>query len=385
MKIYDAIVIGAGPAGSMFAYNCAQMGREVLVLEGGSHTKRKVCGEYLCPEGVELLIDSGLESIVNNFPVLTGMVIYPPHGERIDTNFPPKNNRPSFGISVNRQVFDQNLIDAAINAGANIIFDRKAISINYNGSYWTIETLGGECFHSRLLIGADGRNSIVARTLKLQRKSKHDRIAIHTWLKTDSITKRKGEMHIFDNGNYIGVDPTGENELNISLVCNASEIKEYDGIYNLFKYYLDKTSDLPNVNFNEDTKLHTTYPIENNVSDIISNNCALVGDAAGFIDPITGEGIFNALKSSTLITDALKEHSSYIDFGPALSAYKASKSSFFKEKTILNKVFQRIIRSNFLMKMIAFFLKSSQKRRDIFIGIIGNIYSPLEGLRKFII
>ena len=107
---------------------------------------------------------------------------------------------------------------------------------------------------------------------------------------------------------------------------------------------------------------------------------AYVGDSAGFIDPLTGEGMYNSLQGAIFLNDALKTNPNNL----GLKAYKKQKIKFFREKNILNNVFQLIIKTPFLCELIASFLIVRQKRADTFIGIIGNIYKPIEGIKKLL-
>ncbi len=381
MKIYDAIIIGAGPAGSSLAHLMSKNGREVLVLDRSREIKRKVCGEYLCPLGVEELNKMNLSFIADKFPKLSGMKIYTPKATEVDTDFPEER----FGISVNRQFFDQALFDVALSTGAQIKLGKTITKIVCQGNYWQVWTSDDESYCGRLLVGADGRNSFVAKSVGLTIPAKSKRIAIHSWVKIDRPLRRKGQMHIFDDGSYIGLDPIGDEELNISLVCNPEVVKEHGNTRKTFEYYLKKLSNNGvKVTLSPDTQIHSSFPIEHRVSDIIGHNLALIGDAAGFVDPITGEGIFNALRTANLLWEALEADTSLLSFTNALMNYRSAKMREFQQKSVLNNGFQWLIKHARLIEFIAKFLNKSKQRRDAFIGIIGNIYSPLQGLKKIL-
>jgi flavin-dependent dehydrogenase len=118
---------------------------------------------------------------------------------------------------------------------------------------------------------------------------------------------------------------------------------------------------------------------------VAGNAMAYIGDAAGFIDPLTGEGIYNALLSSQLLVESLclsaeTDH----NLEKALNRYKSKKWKVTLEKKILNHFFQLLITKPTLVKWTVQFLKTSHTRADIFIGIIGNIYNPLTGLIKML-
>ncbi|WP_412470172.1 MULTISPECIES: NAD(P)/FAD-dependent oxidoreductase [unclassified Halobacteriovorax] len=385
MNIYDVLIIGGGPAGALLGHLMAQKNSKVLILERNKEVGRKVCGEYLCPQGVKLLDELNLQSVYDGFLPLNGMMIHTPKGCRVNSTFPTsEGGRRNFGVSVNRKILDQRLAKLASESGADLRFGQSVVSFEYLGTYWRVETADKEVYYSRLLVGADGRNSIVARQLKLQLPNSKKRIALHAWLNTDKVPIRKGQMFIFERGSYIGVDPISNTELNLSLVCGADEIKKYGSARNAFKYYLESIKDELGVTLDEEDKIHTSFPIEHSVRDVIGNNVALIGDAAGFIDPITGEGIFNALLTANMLFESINISKVCFDYNSSLQVYRHKKEKYFREKTFLNIGFQWLIRRSWLVELIAKFLNHSKKRRDTFIGIIGNIYTPLKGLFRII-
>ena len=114
---------------------------------------------------------------------------------------------------------------------------------------------------------------------------------------------------------------------------------------------------------------------------------ALIGDAAGFIDPLTGEGIFNSLWMARTLVENICRSKSQVhgNYQVAIDQYAKDKNKFFKQKVLLNIVFQFVIRRPKLTFFIAKYLKKRQVRADTFIGIIGNIYKPIDGLFKLLL
>ena len=129
----------------------------------------------------------------------------------------------------------------------------------------------------------------------------------------------------------------------------------------------------------ESTHISAVTPITNNIKHQYIPDVALVGDAAGFIDPLTGEGIYNSLWMAFHLVELIQEEN---DFNKASMKFLAVKKSNFRQKTLLNKFFQVIIKYPLVCEMIALFLGKSKNRGDHFVGIIGNIHTPLVGLTK---
>lgn len=387
MVIYDALIVGSGPAGSILAGQLAKNEFSTLVLEANKSVKRKVCGEYLCPLGVALLKDRGLSHTLLGFERVHGMDIFSPRGLKVDSTFPETETFNEKGLSLNREVFDSSLVEYAKECGSTFLFGHSVKSFSYNGTFWEVLDYKGNTYGARLLVGADGRRSKVAKGLGVDRKSDSNKVAIHCWKKGDYSFERKGEMHLYEDGSYIGVDPISNGEVNLSLVCESSIVKKYKSPKEVMNSYIKKSDSLSSriglIGDEED--VYTVSPISHKVSKAISHQAALIGDAAGFIDPLTGEGIFNAIWMSMKLSDCLKsDRLSLFDYSLSLKKYEQSRVSFFRQKVLLNKFFQWLIRREKIIHFVAIFLRGKKSRADTFVGIIGNIYKPITGLLKIL-
>lgn len=386
MKIYDVLVVGAGPAGSIFSSEiCDQM--SVLVLESKQSTTRTICGEYLCPLGVKYLNEMGYSDSLLGFNKVLGMNIVTPNEVVVETFFPETSVFSEKGVSLNRKKFDSFFVEKAKSRGVEFKFNMNVSDISHNGSYWEVTTHAGENFYCRLLIGADGRRSIVSKKLNLTRKSSSNKIAIHTWVSGKNDFSRSGQMHLFDDGSYIGIDPINENEVNVSLVCDSSKVKEHSKASNTLINYLNKSSLLSDsvLSLDEIEKVFCVYPVGHSTSGAISKDAALIGDAAGFLDPLTGEGVFNAIWMARHLADSLKTNqNSLFNNNLALKEFEKKRKQFFRQKKVVNTIFQWIIKKPVIVEVIGKFLNLSSKKRNSFVGIIGNIYSPVNGILKIL-
>jgi flavin-dependent dehydrogenase len=382
-KKLSIAIIGAGPAGSMAAYLLAQNGHEVSIFEKKKHTLRKICGEYLCPKGVELLQEMGLyEKLCGNFNELSGMVLVSPKGTIIPTYF-PQSHKKEKGVSVDRRIFDQGLLDLALEEGV-LLFNGQAVLkvMEISQEKWQVHT-DHEIHQFDFLIAADGRQSKVGHQLGHIKEINTERAALHCFFpRKISRGQRLGEMHILGEGNYCGLDPITDDEVNFSIVCDSKRLKS------------ESPKDIINSSIKNSPRLFSMFDLADDNTDIrivsclknknnfvAGNNLAYVGDASGFIDPLTGEGIFNALLSSKILSDSLLTHHS---LSTALKAYKRKKKKLSFQKSILNHFFQIVIRSPVLIGLIVHFLQKSQKRADHFIGIVGNIHNPIKGFIKML-
>ena len=380
--IYKTVcVVGAGPAGSMSGYLLQQAGLQVTIVERDSLVRRKVCGEYLCPSGVKLLHDLGLEEVVDEFLHVPGMKIVSPKGRSI-LSFFPEEGAINYGASVNRSTFDQSLRQLARSSGCNLIEGESVISLEKGSSSWKVST-SERVIVADLVVAAEGITSPCAQMLGHKSNIDTKRIALHVYLplKSRELYSRLGQMHILSDGSYVGLSPINEDEVNFSIVCSKDKLKNVtrkEIINNairsskVLRLYFDEIGD--------DVKISTAGSIKNINKFIAGDGLAYVGDSAGFIDPLTGEGMYSSIQGAVFLSAELSKSPSNL----GLKNYKKRKNKFFKEKNVLNNIFQVIIRLPFVCELMASFLLSKQKRADTFIGIIGNIYKPLEGLKKLL-
>ena len=380
----NIVIVGAGPAGSLAAYLLALRGHKVQVLERKKSIERKVCGEYLCPKGVDLLEQLNLLNHLGaGFSPLHGMVLVSPENEVIPSYFPHVHKKEK-GLSLNREIFDQRLVDLATMKGADILFERIVTSVVFDQEkrQWAVHT-DKESFECDLLIAADGRQSKIGHLLKHSREAITDRVALHCYLpRKTHHGLRLGEMHILENGSYCGLDPIDDDHVNFSIVCNASLLKNHrpEEIINQTIAGSKRLQEMFDF-ISRKTEIRIVSSLKNSNSFIAGDHLAYLGDAAGFIDPLTGEGIYNALLSASLLIESIdKNHG--LDL--ALAEYKRKKKILSLQKNMLNHFFQFLIRRPLLVGLVVKFLNKSPERANHFIGIIGNIHTPIQGIIKML-
>jgi flavin-dependent dehydrogenase len=378
-KIYDFIIVGAGPAGLLMGIELRRQHYSVMLLEKQPEFSRTVCGEYLTPEGLQLLQELDLPINLAQYEKLYGMQIFAPNHQKVVATFPEQK----FGLSLNRLQFNQDLADYFIQLGGEIKFNQNIQTIINHDHSHQVQT-STDLYQSIILIGADGRQSKVAKMMgyKSIHKRSH-RVAIHCYLKPKKQLARYGQMHILSDGSYIGIDPIKNNEVNFSIVTDGKKMKEYPSIKDYLNNWILTMPGLSaqfNLITHEEIKIVAT--INNTTDRIVGKNFALIGDASGFIDPLTGEGITNAIKTVKLLSQAIKMYP--LSITKALMSYQVERKTKYLEKEKLNDILQVVIKYPSISNTIALILNSSQKIKSLFIGVIANIYKPKEALNRLL-
>src|SRR5438105_2476363 len=165
MEIFDVAIVGGGPAGSSCAAFCARGGLRTLVLERERFPREKVCGDCLNPSCWPVLQRLSLAQRVRDLPhsKLDSVEFIAIGGRNVIVDLPSGDDCE---LSVKRSLFDALLLKHARELGAHVREETTVTALAHDEN-WKIETASGESFFAGTLIGADGRNSTVARLCNL--------------------------------------------------------------------------------------------------------------------------------------------------------------------------------------------------------------------------
>lgn len=316
MPATDLLVIGAGPAGAATALRAAAAGLRVRLIDRARFPRDKPCAEYLSPETLRQLDLLGVLPAIDaaGGTPIAGTTVVGPRGARLTGLFAETGVTPfrPLGLSLPRIVLDTALVEAARAAGVEVLEGTVVTDLLHDrGAVSGVATrdLAGRTrlFHARLTVGADGLRSVVARRLGVARHGRPARLAFVAHVGTNTGLSDRAEMHVGRHG-YVGLNPLPGGLTNVALVVPAHRATRARG--NPTRFLFDALADFPGLRGRIDPRhivrpVLVTGPFASRATGVVANGALLVGDAAEFYDPFTGDGIGSALHGAALAAETL--------------------------------------------------------------------------------
>ena len=350
----EVLVVGAGPAGSAAAAALAARGRDVLLVESRAHPRAKACAEYASPRIVEELRLLGVaeDAWKADALPLAGMRVIR-GDDAVDIRYHDDGgSRVAWGLERTR--FDATLAAHAVACGARLMEHTALADVGWTGGQ---DGVGGRAVRATLrsregrrgvrfrwLIGADGARSRVSQAISVEGGVwMPRRLGLVAHYEGVPELVESGEMHV-GPGWYVGLAPLAGNRLNVGMALPLNGDRRpaeerfaaaIDGIPAVAERLEGRARLTPIIG---------ASPIGHRVRRAAGRGWMLIGDAAGFIDPFTGEGIYRALRSARAAAEALTELDE-----DAAARYLAARRHAFAAKDALTWLVQGMLASPPLM------------------------------------
>jgi len=386
---YDVIVVGAGPAGATAGILLAERGLKVLVLDRARFPRPKICGEYLSPEATRVLdrLDVLKRLEANGAVRLSGMTITAPDGTRLAGSYPTAGRWRGYrdhALAIRRIVLDRVLADRLGETPADFLQGRRVSDVRIEGDRVVGVEVADDTGHprsipARLVIAADGRNSVVARRLGLVSPHPLRRMALITYASGADELADRGEIFV-DPPAYAIVNPVTSGLVNLGLVVPLAGLSAHRGrLEEWFDARLRQVARLQArfPGLARRAPVQALGPLAYRVAPPRHGGVMLVGDAAGFYDPFTGEGIFAALRGAELAVDTACAALARVDCSArALAPYGRARRAAFRDKQRVTRGLQFVIARRWAANATARLFARRPALLSLVMGVFGDFVPP---------
>jgi menaquinone-9 beta-reductase len=301
-QTWGAVVVGAGPAGALAAHQLARQGVPTLLVERATPPRWKVCGCCLNPRAAVVLGRAGLGALLSEqrAVALTHIEL---RADRRSVSLPLKGN-----VALSREVFDTALIRAAVEAGVDFLPGTRAaldeaISEDYR-KVWLHQGVGSVEVAARVVLAADGLGGqLLARAGVAEAPPEPGtRIGAGVTITGEDVAfYTPGRVYMAcGRGGYLGLVRLEDRHLDLAAALDADAVKSAGGLGALARRILEEVG-WPVPELLEEQPWKGTVPLTRRMARVASRRLFVIGDAAGYVEPFTGEGMSWALASAEAV------------------------------------------------------------------------------------
>jgi menaquinone-9 beta-reductase len=348
----EIVIVGGGLAGLSAALLLHQQGHNIVVIEKGDYPSHKVCGEYISYEAWPFLENLGIDPIALKLPRLKRLRVSAPNGKVLESEL----SVGAYGIS--RYLLDDLLYKKCIEKGIKVYTNTKVNSIIFENDAHQIFT-SEHIFECADCIAAYGKRSNLDVSMKrpfIVNAAAKNYVGIKYHIKT-KIDDDIIELHNFENG-YCGISRVEEDRVCLCYLTDASNLKLYKGDIKKMESEVLMQNPFLKKYFTESEFLYEAPLVISNVSFLekqaVENHIFMLGDAAGLIAPLCGNGMSIAFNSSKIVAEAFHLKLNRAD---RELFYVKSWNHSFKGRLKFGRNIQRLFGSAFISNLVLTVLK----------------------------
>lgn len=341
---YDVAIIGGGLAGLALAIDLKKRNHSVLVIEKGEYPRHKVCGEYISMESHRYLMELCPALQPLDLPLITEFKLTSGNNHSFNTSL----DLGGFGIS--RFLLEDLLYQEAVQQGVDFILKTKATSIVHENSEFTISTTSA-AYTASLVCNATGRKSNLRTVKETQQPIKTNYVGVkyHVQLPRQ---KNRIEIHNFPGG-YCGISNIEEGKSCLCYIVNAAKLKAANNSIPLLEStFLHQNRALKNIFTTADFLLPepvTVSGINFRIKSPIDNQVFYLGDAAGSMAPVTGNGMSMALRSAAHLGEDIHAYFNHaLDKNELQHRYQSFWNQEYANRIKLSRYLQKLSEYPFL-------------------------------------
>lgn len=315
-RVFDVAVVGAGPAGAATALYAARHGLGVALIDKRTFPRDKICGDAVARKSLSHLRELGILHRVEGaaHEPIGRAVLSAPNGSEVAIDLSSRDE-PEPHMVCRREIFDNALVEAARSHCTVIEGNAVTDLLRTNGRVAGVTLQDGGELRARVVVGADGFDSVVARRLGFY---KHDSsrwfVATRGYYRGLDVAPGTVEVHYFDETlpGFLWFFPTGDGITNVGLGLVHLDLKRrHAKLRDVHESVL--ASPRLRERFQHTERLGEVHgwnlPTPDTSRTVAGDGFLLVGDAAGLVDPFSGEGIGNALDSAKVAAQVIAENS----------------------------------------------------------------------------
>jgi flavin-dependent dehydrogenase len=330
--VHDVVIVGGSIAGAATAIALAELGRDVLIIERAPQYRRKACGEGLFPAGVRALERLGLaDELRTPSGAIEGVRF---HAGGHTAGAPLGGGR---GLGIQRAALDQALLARAERAGAQLRRGEAVTRIAVAAGRATgVVLASGEVIAARAVVGADGLHSRVRRLAGLDAPGHGSRYGVSAHVRTPGAVAPFVDVY-FEGGYELYVTPVGEGLGNVALLTRRAGMERFAGNLAATFEALLAAHTACRDGFELADEPLAAGPFSRRARRAWRANVVLVGDAAGFFDGISGEGMSVALQTAPLAAAAID---AYLADGAfeELRCYQRARAGIVRNSNLLARL-----------------------------------------------
>lgn len=385
--MYDVIIVGAGPAGSTAALYAHRLGLNCILLDKAVFPRDKICGDALSGKSVRLMRElnllEGVEKLEGS--EINRITFGSPSHSQFDVHLKGNKNNDFItkGYVVPRKIFDNFLFKKADELTEtrqgftvnDIIYENDNIS----GVKGTNIEGKEEILNAPVIMGCDGANSIIARKLGLyEMDMENTAVAIRCYYEGVEGLSNQIELHYVSEvkPGYFWLFPAGNGKANIGIGLSKNDAKKED---RTLRQIMDEIvqSDYFRSRFGNARPLEKpvgwNLPLGRIQRKNHGNGFMLLGDAAGLVDPFTGEGIGNAMvaaKYAMQVASKAKNHKDYSE--RSFSEYDQLLWDDIGGELRTSTKLQSLARSSFLLNFVINRAARNEEVQSIISGMLSH-------------
>jgi len=318
---FDVIIVGAGPAGCACALMLADTNLKIAVLDKAVSPREKICGDALSKDVINQLdkLPSGVKTAFEKIEkkiISSGVLFYSPKNECLEISFKRQEEKNISGYVCKRKYFDEMLINSLKEyKNINLFENCEVKDVKVNDDEVTVFS-DSKIFKTKIIAGANGTNSIIAKKLsQIKKDNRYQCLGLRSYYEnvTGFSSGNFIELHFYEDilPGYLWLFPMADNIANVGIGMLASDVSEKK--INLKSKIEQFINEHPNIsprfkNAKQCGKFEASgIPLGSIKRKISGERYLLLGDAASLVDPFTGEGIGNALRSGRVAAEHIKK------------------------------------------------------------------------------